>query len=182
MQIIKPFKYTNAEFDLVNACRQNDRIAQRTLYESYKNAMYTIALRIVGNPDEASDALQEAFIDVFEEINSFRLESTVGAWIKTIVIRKALRRLKGMKITEPLEKAEKLESDDWHGSIDAAYLEKAIQSLPEGTKAIFLLVEVEGYKHKEVATMLGISEGTSKSQLNYAKKLLQKILYEYYKL
>lgn len=181
MQIFKPHKHTNAELALVNACCNNDRAAQRMLYERYKNAMYTTALRIIGNTDEALDALQGAFIDVFEQIESFRFESPLGAWIKTIVVRKALHRLKNMKMSEPLESAEKIETNEWHESIDAGYLEKAIQSLPEGTKTVFLLVEVEEYKHQEVSKMLGISEGTSKSQLNYAKKLLQKILYQYYK-
>lgn len=177
---MKSYKLPDAEFELVNACRNNDRKAQHTLYDRYKKAMYTSALRILGNIDEASDALQEAFIDVFEQINQFRFESSLGAWIKTIVIRKALHRLKNLRITEPLESVTAVETDAWHGSIDAEYLDKVIQSLPEGTKAVFLLIEVEGYKHKEVATMLGINKGTSKSQLNYAKKILQKILYEYY--
>jgi RNA polymerase sigma-70 factor (ECF subfamily) len=181
MQVMKPYKIPEAEIDLVKACITNDRKAQKTLYDRYKNAMYTSALRILGNTDEASDALQEAFIDVFGQINHFRFESSLGAWIKTIVIRKALHRLKNLNITEPLDTVSSKEAYEWNNTIDAGYLEKAIQSLPEGTKAVFLLVEVEGFKHKEVSTMLGISEGTSKSQLNYAKKILQKILYEYYK-
>lgn len=175
------YKIPEAEVNLVKACINNDRKAQHTLYDRYKNAMYTSALRILGNTDEASDALQEAFIDVFGQIDHFRFESSLGAWIKTIVIRKALHRLKSLKLTEPLETAFSAEASEWHDSIDAQHLEKAIQNLPEGTKTVFLLIEVEGYKHKEVASMLHISEGTSKSQLNYAKKILQKILYEYYK-
>jgi RNA polymerase sigma-70 factor (ECF subfamily) len=178
---MKPYKIPDVEIELVHACIAGDRKAQRALYDRYKNAMYSSALRILGNIDEASDALQEAFIDVFEQIRQFRFESSLGAWIKTIVIRKALHRLKLVRMNEPLESATTIETDTWHGTIDAGYLEKAIQSLPEGTKTVFLLIEVEGYKHKEVSEMLGISTGTSKSQLNYAKNILQKILYKYYK-
>lgn len=140
--------------------------------------MYTTALRILGNTDTAHDALQEAFIDIFENISDFRFESTLGTWIKTIVIRKALRKLKIEHKHESLEKADKLETDERNTDFTAEELEKAILSLPESARAVFLLIEVEGYKHQEVAEMLNISIGTSKSQLNYSKKLLQKKLYE----
>src|SRR5271157_4052473 len=102
---MKPYKLPDVEIKLVHACIASDRKAQRTLYDRYKNAMYTSALRILGNTDEASDALQEAFIDVFGQLDHFRFESSLGAWIKTIVIRKALHRLKNLKITEPLDAA-----------------------------------------------------------------------------
>jgi RNA polymerase sigma-70 factor (ECF subfamily) len=166
------------EREIVEGCIQNDRKMQKALFDRYKAAMYSTALRIVGDIDTAQDVLQEAFIDIFETIENYRFESTLGAWIKTIVVRKAISKLKVIRQFESLDAVEKVETPQNDFDFAAVDLEKAIQSLPESARAVFLLIEVEGYKHKEVAEMLGITEGTSKSQLNYSKKLLQKRLYE----
>lgn len=181
MRKIFSHTFSGPEADLVSECIRNSRVAQKALFEKYKNAMYSTALRIIGNTDEAQDVLQDTFIDVFENISSFRFESTLGAWMKTILVRKALRRLKLDRNHEILEKAEEMEGEDFKDEFTGEYLEKAIQSLPESARAVFLLIEVEGYKHKEVAQMLNITEGTSKSQLHYSKSLLQKKLYQLYK-
>jgi RNA polymerase sigma factor (sigma-70 family) len=171
-------KLSETEKEIVEGCINNDRKMQKALYDRYKSAMYSTAYRIVGEVELANDALQEAFIDIFEDIESFRAESTLGAWIKTIVVRKSINKLKAIRQFEPLEEADKMESSENNSGFTAEELEKAIQSLPDSARTIFLLVEVEGYMHKEVAEMLGVSEGTSKSQLNYSKKLLQRRLYE----
>ena len=178
MRLLQLNKQSKSEIELVNGCKQNERKMQKCLFDRYKNAMYTAALRITGNSDIAHDALQEAFIDVFESIGDFRFESSLGTWIKTIVIRKSLRKLKSERHFEPIEEADKLEVEDRDLEFTAEELEKAIHSLPDSAKTIFLLIEVEGYKHQEAAEILGISVGTTKSQLNYSKKLLRKRLYE----
>ena len=178
MRLIRQNKSSETDTEIVNGCRQNDRKVQKHLYDCYKNAMFTIAMRITGDYDLANDTLQEAFIDVFESIGDFRFESTLGAWIKTIVVRKSLRRLKLEKHHESLDEIETIEAVETDFDFTADDLEKAIHSLPESARAVFLLIEVEGYKHQEVAEMLGVSVGTSKSQLNYSKKLLQRRLYE----
>lgn len=178
MRLIKQYKVQDTDTWIVEGCRKNDRKIQKCLYDRYKNAMFTTALRITGDYDLAHDALQEAFIDVFESIGDFRFESTLGSWIKTIVIRKSIRRLKLEKEHEPLEEAEHFESIETDFDFTADDLDTAIHSLPESARTVFLLIEVEGYKHQEVAGILGISVGTSKSQLNYSKKLLQRRLYE----
>ena len=164
------------EAELIAACLADERLAQRTLYDRYKKAMYTIAYRITNDFELANDVLQEAFVKVFRNLGSFRQESTLGAWIKTIVVRTALSHLRRLKTFEPLENLPATESIDWGHRLDAEYLEKAIQALPEGYRAVFVLVEIEGYAHKEVADMLGISVGTSKSQLFYAKRKLREHL------
>ena len=167
---------TKSEVELIEACLSNDRIAQKKLYEKYKDAMYTLAVRMTGDFDLANDVLQEAFINVFRSLAKFRRESTLGAWIKTIVVRTALKTIKKQVHFEPVENQRMDGYVDWGHYLDAEYLEKAILSLPEGYKAVFLLIEVEGYSHKEVAEMLNISVGTSKSQLFYAKKRLRKLV------
>lgn len=169
------------EDQLIEGCRKNKRKYQKRLYEQYCDAMYTVAFRMVNDTDLASDVLQEAFIQVFRDIDQFRGDASIGAWIKTIVVRSALKKLKSETWTLPLEDSTNGEPVEWPDQMLGQDLEKAILSLPAGYRSIFLLVEVEGYKHKEVAEMLGISEGTSKSQLFYAKKQLQKILKDFYR-
>jgi RNA polymerase sigma-70 factor (ECF subfamily) len=164
------------EAQLIDACLANERLAQREMYERYCNAMYTIAYRITNDFELANDVLQDAFIQIFKNLQQFRRESTLGAWIKTIVIRTAYRKVKQRIIFEDLENINPQERIDWGTNLDAEYLEKAIQSLPEGYRAVFVLAEIEGYAHREVGELLGISEGTSKSQLFYAKKRLREML------
>jgi RNA polymerase sigma-70 factor (ECF subfamily) len=137
--------------------------------------MYTIALRILKDEDDASDALQEAFIQVFKDIKTFRRESTIGAWIKTIVIRSSLRKIKKNVFEEINDNTLNI-PDQQSCALTGEYIEKQIMSLPTGYRTVFLLIEVEGYSHKEVAEILHISEGTSKSQLFYAKRQLRALL------
>ncbi|MCH2082536.1 MAG: RNA polymerase sigma factor [Saprospiraceae bacterium] len=166
------------EKELIQACLQNERLAQKELYNRYSKAMYSSAYRITNDFELANDVLQEAFIKIFKNLAKFRQESTLGAWIKTIVVRTALSKIKKQKIFDELEEHHTKHMIDWGDFLNAEYLERAIKALPEGYRAVFLLIEVEGYSHKEVAEMLGISTGTSKSQLFYAKKRLRAMLKE----
>ncbi len=163
---------------LVNGCIANDRIAQRQLYDRYKTAMYTLAYRLTGDFDDANDVLQDAFLEVFKNIKQFRQQSTLGAWIKTILIRKAYRKRQKIRYLDLVEELPtEAASTNWYDeNSNAEHLEAAIVSLSEGFRTVFVLVEVEGYTHREVAEMLGIAEGTSKSQLFYAKKKLREKL------
>jgi RNA polymerase sigma factor (sigma-70 family) len=164
---------------LLQGCLQQDRQAQRALYEKYKDAMYTILFRMLNDEEDAADALQEAFIEVFRSLRTFRGASSLGAWIKTIVIRAGLGRQKKAFFFEPLDdRAQYQQVLEWDEHLTGEYLDKAIRKLPAGYRNVFLLVEVEGYTHREAAGLLGIAEGTSKSQLFQAKKLLQRLLKE----
>ena len=166
------------EKELIQACLQNERLAQKELYNRYSKAMYSSAYRITNDFELANDVLQEAFIKIFKNLAKFRQESTLGAWIKTIVVRTALSKIKKLKIFDELEEHHTKHMIDRGDFLNAEYLERAIKALPEGYRAVLLLNEVEGYSHKEVAEMLGISTGTSKSQLFYAKKRLRAMLKE----
>lgn len=174
-----PFTISMTETELIDACLDNNRLAQKQLYDRYKKAMYTVSYRITNNFELANDVLQEAFVKIFRNLHKFRRESTLGAWIKTIVVRTALSRIKREKTTEELTDRVTEGLIDWGDFMQAEYLEKAIQALPAGYRAVFVMIEVEGYSHKEVAAMLDISVGTSKSQLFYAKKKLRGMLAEY---
>lgn len=166
-----------SENTLIQQCLLNDRNAQKALYDRYKNSMYTLACRITGDFETAAEVVQDAFLQVFRHLGDFQGKSTLGAWIKTIVVRAAISSLRKRRIRfEALEDHNEADSIDWGDAIDTEYLEQAIRALPEGYRAVFLLAEVEGYAHREIAELLGISEGTSKSQLFYAKKRLRATL------
>lgn len=167
------------ERQLIDGCLANNRIAQRELYERYKNAMYTLAYRITKDFELANDVLQEGFVQIFRALAQFRGDSTLGAWIKIIIVRTAYRKVKQQITFEDIDNLPADTLVDWGNSLDTEYLERAIMSLPEGYRMVFLLIEVEGYAHKEVAALMNISEGTSKSQLFYAKKRLREMLAEY---
>jgi len=162
---------------LIDNCLANDRNAQRLLYDRYKKAMYTLAYRMTGDFETAAEVLQDAFLQIFRHLGDFQGKSTIGAWIKTIVVRTALSELRRRRVVfESLETRHEPTTLDWGTALDAEYLEQAIQALPEGYRAVFVLAEVEGFAHKEIGDLLGISEGTSKSQLFYAKKRLRETL------
>jgi RNA polymerase sigma-70 factor (ECF subfamily) len=169
----------STEKQLVDGCLKNNRKTQKQLYDRYCDAMFTIAFRIINDYDIANDALQEAFIQVFTDIKQFRGESTLGAWIKTILVRTAIKKFKKEDVFTQLDLQQNGEIITWQEEMKSDDLEKAILSLADGCRTIFLLIEVEGYTHKEVAEMLNVSEGTSKSQLHYAKKQLQILLKDY---
>ena len=163
------------EAELITGCLLHDRIAQRLLYDRYKNAMYTLAYRITGDYDDANDVLQDAFLEVFRHLDQFRGDASLGAWIKQIVVRKSTKK-KRVVIWQNADE-ETGESIDWAEiDINVAHLQMAILTLPDGFRTIFVLAEIEGYTHREIAGILNISEGTSKSQLFHAKRKLRSML------
>jgi RNA polymerase sigma factor (sigma-70 family) len=177
MENSSPYPIRPEEAELVARCRAGERLAQRQLYEQYKDAMYTLSYRITNDFELAQDVLQEAFIAVFRGLDRFRHASTLGAWIKTIVVRTAYKKVGQQRLSLPLDEVTGAQEPlDWGDYLDVEYLEQAIQALPPGYRSVFVLIEIEGYAHKEVAEMLGISVGTSKSQLYYAKRHLQRQL------
>lgn len=174
------YDLTTEELLLLEGCLKKDRSKQKELYYKYCDAMFTLAYRILNDRNEANDVLQDAFVQVFQKIDQFRKQSTLGAWIKTIVIRAALRSLKRQKLFDTFQEEKHDSIFISPNEIDGKILEKVIFSLPAGYRTIFILAEIEGYKHREIAEMLNISEGTSKSQLFNAKKMLKdKLKYEW---
>ena len=178
-------QYQNIHKDIVERCQKGHRQAQQQLYELYSKAMYNITLRIMGKPEDAEDVLQDAFIDVFTKINSFRGEASIGAWIKRIVINKSLNAVKKKKlIVTDIETVERRNfvSDypNYEEKEGVKYtvkdIQKAIEVLPDGYRIVMSLFMFEGYSHQEIASELGISESTSKSQYSRAKRKVRDIL------
>lgn len=169
------------EAQLIEACLRNDRNAQRKLYNAYAGRMLVVCMRYVQNQAEAEDILQEGFMKVFQNLDKFRAESTLGSWIKRIVINTAINQIRSQKHFQDMDDVQEYEnqvSDNLSG-IEAIHFQELIemiQKLPKGCRTVFNLFAVEGYKHHEIAQMLNITEGTSKSQYSRAKTILQGIL------
>jgi len=168
--------YINAP--LIEECRKGSRKAQFRLYNQYSKAMYNLAHRILNNREDAEDILQESFVECFRSIDSFRFESTFGAWLKKITVNKCINFIKKKKIDlvfpETLPSTISEEEDEV--SYDTGKIIKGIELLPDGYRIILTLYLLEGYDHAEISQILGISESTSKSQYSRAKEKLRNIL------
>jgi len=160
------------EEKIIQGCLNNDRKSQKALYNKYKTEMYTLAYRITNNHEDANDALQEGFLQVFQGLTSFKGNAGLGTWIHTIMARAAIKKVKSKIHFEEIKESDEAVVIDWSAINDVQYLEKAIASLPAGYRAAFTLYEIEGFKHGEIAEMLNISESTSKTQLFKAKRML----------
>jgi RNA polymerase sigma-70 factor (ECF subfamily) len=167
---------------LLDSCRKGDALAQHRLFHAYVKAMYSTALRIVQQQDEAEDVVQEAFIKAFNKLGSFKEEGSFGSWLKRIVVNTALNKVNRRKISWVgiSEREEALADPDTEvmlelheGYPSPAIIKQHIAQLPEGCQLVFNLHLMEGYPQKEVAEMLNISVSTVKSQYHRAKQLLK---------
>ena len=171
---------TLSEETLIEGCRQRDEKAQRFLYEKFSPQMYPLCLRYVREVSEAEDVMISGFMKAFDKIDSYSGKGSLGAWLRRIMINQALghlRKNKTMYLEVNVESAEynnNLTSSSDH--LEAEDLMKLVCELPLGYRTVFNLYAIEGYSHREIAQLLGISESTSKSQLSRARGLLQKAL------
>lgn len=171
----------NMHDDLIARCKAGDREAYYRIYRLYARSMYNVSFRITGREEDAEDALQEAFISAFRNLESYRADATFGAWLKRIVVNKSINVLKKRRHElipedEGWDVAEEGVSDDYKEGLTVERVKKAIEELPDGYRTVLSLYLLEGYDHQEIAGIMGISESTSKSQLNRAKgKLREKL-------
>jgi RNA polymerase sigma factor (sigma-70 family) len=169
--------------ELVERCINGDRRAQFELYQLYSKAMFNICFRMMGNREEAEDVLQNAFIDIFMKLDTFQFKSTVGAWIKRIVINNCINELKKRKMAfeelDEIQTKEQMKFVDLHeDDLNVDHIKEAILQLPDGYRTVFTLYLMEGYDHQEIASILNITEGASKSQYSRAKERIRKWLYQ----
>lgn len=159
--------------DLIKQCLLNDISAQNELYNRYCRAMYSTAVRMMGNNEDAKEALQDAFVRAFKHLRKFDGRVTFGAWMRKITINVCLNRLK-KKNLKWIELDFEISDDHPEEplQIDPALLNDAIEKLPSGCRTVFTLKAIEGFKHEEIAKELNISLSTSKSQFVRARKLL----------
>ncbi len=159
---------------LVEGILRKEAKAQRQLYERFAKRMFGVCLRYSARTEEAEDLLQEGFIRVFQSLNQYRGTGSLEGWIRRIIVRTALEYLRSRKMVwTGLETVEELsEEPPVLDRIGTSELIRQIQDLPPGYRIIFNLHAIEGYNHREIAEMLQISEGTSKSQYARARKQL----------
>jgi RNA polymerase sigma factor (sigma-70 family) len=169
---------------LVESCQRGNRKAQFELYSLYSRAMYNVCLRMVKNEFDAEDVLQNAFVDIFSKMGTFRFESSIGAWIKRIVINHSINFLKQRRLNfEAFDDQyqdsipDAVADEDYQNiALNVEQVKKALHALPDGYRVVFSLYLLEGYDHQEIAEILGINEATSKSQYSRAKHRIREIL------
>ncbi len=174
-------KQVNIHADLIEACLHNDRVAQYKLYNLYAKAMLNVAFRICNDLEQAEDLLQESFISAFKNLSSFKGTASFGSWLKRIVVNTSLNYLRAKKLEfEELEEEKNAateEINDYEGQeLMVGLVKEGITQLPTGYRLVLSLYLLEGYDHKEISEVLGISESTSKSQYNRAKAKLREII------
>jgi RNA polymerase sigma-70 factor, ECF subfamily len=168
--------------DLVARCRAGEVEAFETLYREHASRLYTLACRMAGSREDGEDLLQEIFLQAYRKLGSFKGDSSIGTWLYRLALNHCLdyvrsRRAKMNKLTETLDADTSFEPTARRDTpIARMDLERAVERLPEGCREAFVLHDVEGFDHKEVADLLGIAEGTSKSQVFKARLKLRGFL------
>jgi len=186
----EPVAWTEAE--AIRRAQAGDSTAFEFLYQLHSRRVYALCLRMVGNPADAEDLMQEAFLQLFRKIGTFRGESAFSTWLHRMTVNVVLMRLRKKSLpTDSLE--ETLEPDAESsgpkrdvgapdlrltGAVDRVNLERSIEKLPPGYRTVFVLHDVQGYEHNEIAGIMGCSVGNSKSQLHKARTRLRELLQE----
>ena len=172
--------HTIAEPDLIRGCLEGNRRMQEELYHRFSPRMYAVCLRYAGNAEEAEDILQEGYIKIFKKLDTFRSEGSFEGWIRRIFVNTAIEHFRRKRYLQTVSEKEEntIEGNDISvlDKMAAKDIIALIKELSPGYRTVFNMYVVEGYTHKEIADMLGISEGTSKSQLSRAKVILQSLV------
>jgi len=173
------------DFELATAAAQGDMAAFEEVYKRHHRRVYSVCLRMLQNTSEAEDLTQDVFIQLYRKIGSFRGDSAFTTWLHRMTVNQVLmhfrkRTVKFEKTTEegetPVQIVSGTSNPEKMRIVDKIALDNAIDQLPKGYKNVFVLHDVEGFEHEEVARILGCSVGTSKSQLHKARLKLQKLL------
>jgi len=180
------------ESEAIRLAQQGDAAAFERIYRLHSRRVFALCLRMVGNTTEAEDLTQEAFLQLFRKIHTFRGESAFSTWLHRLSVNVVLMRLRKKSLpetsleetTEPDEETggprKEVGGPDLllSGSIDRVNLQRAIEQLPPGYKTVFVLHDIQGYEHNEIAEIMGCSIGNSKSQLHKARMRLRELLQE----
>jgi RNA polymerase sigma factor (sigma-70 family) len=167
------------ESNLLKKCLEGDRQSQSALYAMLAPKMFVVCLRYSKNREEAEEVLQEGFLKVFQFIHQFKGEGSLEGWVRKIMVNCALQKIRSRARMAPVLNIEPYDNhfpllDNIEGHLNSKELLQLVMALPPAYKTVFNLFVFEGYKHSEIADMLGISEGTSKSNLSDARTLLKK--------
>jgi RNA polymerase sigma-70 factor, ECF subfamily len=176
--------------ETVRLAQRGDTAAFESLYQAHSRRVYALCLRMARNPAEAEDLTQEAFLQMYRKIQTFRGDASFSTWLHRVTVNVVLMKLRRKKRNEvPLEEGAERDEDSptprsefgetdvrLSGSIDRINLQRAIEQLPPGFKSIFILHDIQGYRHHEIGEILGCSAGNSKSQLHKARMRLRALL------
>ena len=176
MKSLESVKFRDEQY-LISECGKQNRLAQKYLYEKYYSRMYVLCIRYMKSRDEAEDVLQEGFVTIFSKIDTYSGEGSFEGWMRKIFVNTALMKLRKKDfLKESVDVTEVRNVSFEPGileSIGGKEIMQLIASMPTGFRTVFNMNIIEGYSHKEIAEALGISEGTSRSQLNRARMWLQ---------
>lgn len=169
---------------LIAQCRKGDSRSQYRLYKLYAKAMYNVAMRMLANKMDAEDVMQEAFVSAFRKIDDYRQDASFGAWLRKIVINHCINFMQRKRsFFKNLDESFAEAADFFEENEDYVFppelIHESVKLLPEGSRIVLNLHLFEGYKHREIAQMLKISESTSKSQYQRAKILLKERLLQH---
>jgi RNA polymerase sigma-70 factor, ECF subfamily len=177
----------SGDMALVERVRSGELGAFEELYRAHSGRLYSVACRMLGNPSDAEDLLQEIFLTAHRKLESFRGESSLGTWLYRLAMNQCLDHLRSRTaraghVTDTIDDDPTLADAGSRGLADRTVtkmdIERALTKLPEGCRAAFVLHDIEGLEHREVAEALGIAEGTSKSQVHKARLRLRALLRE----
>ncbi len=175
-----PSNHIPSETDLIKGCIEGNPQMQRLLYDRFSSKMYGVCLRYAENTEDANDVMQEGFIKVYKSLSKFRAEGSFEGWIRRIFVNTSIehyrKKVKLYNVTEVQENTIEDNDLDALDSLATKDILNIVNELSPGYKQVFNMHVIEGYSHKEIADVLGITEGTSKSQLARAKGVLKKII------
>ncbi|HEU4718512.1 MAG TPA: sigma-70 family RNA polymerase sigma factor [Bacteroidia bacterium] len=173
----------STEEDILDGCISGKRESQELLYKKFSGKMFAVCLRYCRDHEEAQDVLQDGFVRVFGNISAFRRDGSLEGWIRRIMVNTALMHLRAKKREPDFSDIDNIAMRyhpesyfDTAAQVNAQELMRMLEALPDGYRTVFNLFAIEGYSHKEIGEMLGITEGTSKSQLSKARGFLQEML------
>ena len=185
MSVAEVDKPQESDFELAQKAAAGDGVAFEELYRRHYRRVYALTLRMMGNPTEAEDMTQDVFLQLFNKIGMFRGESAFTTWLHRMTVNQVLMHFRKKStrselLTDegetPVQIVQGTANPGAMPVIDRISLERALNDLPVGYRTVFVLHDVEGYDHFEVAEMLGIAEGTSKSQLHKARLKLRQLI------
>jgi RNA polymerase sigma-70 factor (ECF subfamily) len=185
VSVVEIEKPQPTDYELAQKAGTGDLAAFEELYRRHFRRVYSLCLRMTANPEEAEDLAQETFIQLFKKIGSFRGDSAFTTWLHRMTVNQVLMHFRRRKSRPeyttpegetPVQIVQGTENQNKMPVVDRIVLEDAITKLPPGYRTVFVLHDVEGHEHNEIAEMLGISEGTSKSQLHKARLKLRSLI------
>ncbi|MCT8339412.1 sigma-70 family RNA polymerase sigma factor [Flavobacteriaceae bacterium TK19130] len=168
--------------ELIQRCKEQDRKAQAQLYQQFSGVLFSICLRYSPNKTEAEDNLQDAFITIFKKIGQYTGKGSFEGWLKRVTVNTVLQKYRKQKVYDIKDEAQLEQPEEViveTDSVPLKFLLEIIQELPERYRLVFSMYVLDGYTHKEIAELLGISDGTSKSNLARARNILKEKIEAY---